>query len=165
VGLITIDTYRIGAVEQLRTYAEITGMPIEVVMTPKDMSRALDRLADRELILIDTAGRNSKNSLHVSELASFLTLLPSSETFLVISATTKMKDLKVIIENFRKANFNRLIFTKLDETESYGALLNVACQIGLPLTYVTTGQNVPDDLEAANAEKLAKLILGVEQHA
>jgi flagellar biosynthesis protein FlhF len=162
VGLITIDTYRIGAVEQLRTYADITGMPIEVVMTPKDMPRTLERLADRELILVDTAGRNSKNSLHISELASFLALLPSAETFLVLSATTKMKDLKVIIENFRKTNFNRLIFTKLDETENFGALLNVACQTGLPLTYVTTGQNVPDDLEVANPEKLAKLILGVE---
>ncbi|MBT9172576.1 MAG: Flagellar biosynthesis protein FlhF [Syntrophomonadaceae bacterium] len=165
VGLITIDTYRIGAVEQLRTYADITGMPIEVVMTPKDMPRALERLADRELILVDTAGRNSKNSLHISELASFLGLLPSAETFLVLAATTKMKDLKVIIENFRKTNFSRLIFTKLDETENFGTLLNVACHTGLPLTYVTTGQNVPDDLEVANSEKLAKLILGVEQHA
>lgn len=134
-------------------------------MNPKDMPRALERLADRELILVDTAGRNSKNSLHVSELASFLTLLPTPETFLVLSATTKMMDLKSIIENFRKTNFNCLIFTKLDETESYGALLNVACQTGLPLTYVTTGQNVPDDLEVANPEKLAKQILGVEQHA
>lgn len=165
VGLITIDTYRIGAVEQLRTYADITGMPIEVVMTPRDMPRALDRLADRELILVDTAGRNSKNFMQVSELSSFLSVLPSPETFLVLSATTKTKDLYVIIDNFRKVNFNRLIFTKLDETETFGALLNVSHSTGLPLTYVTTGQNVPDDIEGANAEKLAKLILGVERHA
>lgn len=164
VGMITIDTYRIGAVEQLRTYADITGMPIEVVMTPKDLPRALDRLADRELILVDTAGRNSKNSLQVSELSSFMAALPNPELFLVLSATTKTKDLRLIIENFRKVNFNRLIFTKLDETETYGALLNVAQSTGYPLTYVTTGQNVPDDIEHANAEKLAKLILGVDRH-
>ncbi|MBS4032717.1 MAG: flagellar biosynthesis protein FlhF [Clostridiales bacterium] len=165
VGMITIDTYRIGAVEQLRTYADITGMPIEVVMTPKDMPRALEKLADRELILVDTAGRNSKNSMQISELSSYLSAMPGSETFLVLSATTKTKDLLQIIENFRKVNFNRMIFTKLDETETYGALLNIVHSTKLPLTFVTTGQNVPDDIEAANAEKLSKLILGVEQHA
>jgi flagellar biosynthesis protein FlhF len=165
VGMITIDTYRIGAVEQLRTYADITGMPIEVVMTPKDMSRALERLADRELILVDTAGRNSKNSMQISELSSYLSAMPAAETFLVLSATTKTKDLHQIIENFRKVNFNRLIFTKLDETETYGALLNIVYSTNIPLTFVTTGQNVPDDIEAANAEKLSKLILGAGQHA
>lgn len=160
VGLVTIDTYRIGAVDQLRTYADITGLPIEVVMAQKDMPRALERLADREIILVDTAGRNAKNSLHVSELASFLAVLPDPETFLVLSATTKTRDLKIIIDNFRRTNFKRLIFTKLDETDNYGALLNVSCYTNLPLTYVTTGQNVPDDLEPANAEKLAKLNSG-----
>jgi flagellar biosynthesis protein FlhF len=164
VGLITIDTYRIGAVEQLRTYADITGMPIEVVMTPKDMPQALKRLADRELILIDTAGRNAKNSLQISELASYMSALPLAETFLVLSATTKTKDLYQIVENFGKVNFNRLIFTKLDETGAYGALLNVVHCTGLPITYITTGQNVPDDIETANAEKLAKIILGDERH-
>ncbi|MBT9173522.1 MAG: Flagellar biosynthesis protein FlhF [Syntrophomonadaceae bacterium] len=164
VGMITIDTYRIGAVEQLRTYADITGMPIEVVMTPKDMPRALKRLADRELILVDTAGRNSKNSMQVSELSSFMAGLPTPEIFLVLSATTKTKDLYRIMANFAKVNFNRLIFTKLDETDTFGVLLNTSSSTSLPLTYVTTGQNVPDDLEGANAERLAKLILGVEQH-
>lgn len=164
VGLITIDTYRIGAVEQLRTYADITGMPIEVVMTPRDMPRALQRLADRELILVDTAGRNSKNSLQVSELSTFMGGLASPETFLVLSATTKTKDLRRIMDDFRKVQFNRLIFTKLDETESFGALLNTGQSAATPITYVTTGQNVPDDIEAANAEKLARLILGVERN-
>ncbi|MCW3488729.1 flagellar biosynthesis protein FlhF [Dethiobacter alkaliphilus] len=164
VGMITIDTYRIGAVEQLRTYADITGMPIEVVMTPKDMAQALERLADREIILVDTAGRNAKNSMQVSELAVFMEALPAPETFLVLSATTKTKDLQQIIAKFNKVNFNRLIFTKLDETETYGALLNVANTSNLPITYLTTGQNVPDDIENATADKLAKLILGVEQN-
>ncbi len=162
VGMITIDTYRIGAVDQLRTYADITGMPIEVVMTPKDMSRALERLADRELILIDTAGRNSKNSMQISELSSYFSVMPDSETFLVLSATTKTKDLHQIVKNFSKVNFRRLIFTKLDETESYGAILNLVHSTKLPVTFVTTGQNVPDDIEVANAEKLSKLMLGVE---
>lgn len=164
VGMITIDTYRIGAIEQLRTYADITGMPIEVVMTPKDMPRALEKLADRELILVDTAGRNSKNSMQVSELSSFLTGIPNPEIFLVLSATTKTKDLQRIMDDFFKVNISRLIFTKLDETDSYGALLNVVNTSSLPLTYITTGQNVPDDIEGANAEKLAKLILGVERY-
>jgi len=159
-GIITIDTYRIGAVEQLRTYADITGIPIEVVMTPKEMPEALERLADREVILVDTAGRNAKNTLHVSELAAFLAPLSAPEIFLVLSASTKANDMRLIIDSFRKVKYNRLIFTKMDETATYGVILNACRQAELPVTYVTTGQNVPDDLEVADAEKIANLILG-----
>jgi len=133
-------------------------------MTPKDMPRALGNLADREYILIDTAGRNAKNSMLVSELSLFLSSLPEAEIFLVLSATTKSKDLSQIINNFKKIKINRLVFTKLDETDSFGALINIASSCKLPITYVTTGQNVPEDIEVANDEKLARLILGVEQH-
>ena len=160
-GIITIDTYRIGAVEQLRTYADITGIPIEVVMTPKEMPEALQRLADREVILVDTAGRNAKNTLHVSELAAFLAPLSAPEIFLVLSASTKANDMRLIIDSFRKVKYNRLIFTKMDETATYGVIQRLP-QAELPVTYVTTGQNVPDDLEVADAEKIANLILGDE---
>jgi flagellar biosynthesis protein FlhF len=163
VGMITIDTYRIGAVEQLRTYAAITEIPIEVVITPKNMQAALEKLAGLDLILVDTAGRSAKNSMQVAELNSFLTQLPAAEVFLVLSVTTKAKDLHLITERFRKVGYNRLIFTKLDETANFGAILNTTYATGLPLTYLTTGQNVPDDLEEADREKIAQLILRGEQ--
>ncbi|NLZ38489.1 MAG: flagellar biosynthesis protein FlhF [Firmicutes bacterium] len=159
VGMITIDTFRIGAVEQLRTYADITGIPIEVAMTPKDITRAMERLADRDLILVDTAGRSANNSLQVMELSSFLAQLPRAEIFLVLSVTTKTSDLYLIVDKFRQTGYNRLIFTKLDETSSYGAILNAISATGMPVTYLTTGQNVPDDLEEADAVKMAELIL------
>ncbi|NLZ93486.1 MAG: flagellar biosynthesis protein FlhF [Firmicutes bacterium] len=159
VGMITIDTYRIGAVEQLRTYADITGMPIEVAMTPKDMTRALKSLADQDIILVDTAGRSAKNSLQVMELSSFLAQLPQAEIFLVLSATTKTSDLYLIVDKFRQTGYNRLIFTKLDETSNYGAILNAISFTGSPAAYLTTGQSVPDDIEEADAEKIAELIL------
>ena len=160
VGMITIDTYRVGAVDQLRTYADITGMPVEVVMAPKEMAAALEKLSACDIILVDTAGRNAKNTMQVSELAGFLSVLPAPEIFLVLSATTKTRDLYMIMDKFSRVNYNRLIFTKLDETTTHGVILNVCAKTNYPVTYITTGQNVPDDLEVAHSEKLANLILG-----
>lgn len=159
VGMITIDTYRIGAVEQLRTYAEITDIPIEVVMTPKDIETALEKLAGADIVLVDTAGRSANNSMQVKELATFINRLPQAEIFLVLSVTTKTEDLHLIVDKFRSIGYNRLIFTKLDETANFGAIINTTYATGLPVTYVTTGQSVPDDLEEADADKLVQLIL------
>ena len=159
VGMITIDTYRIGAVEQLRTYAEITDIPIEVVMTPKEIEQALEKLSGADIILVDTAGRSANNSLQVRELTTFINRLPQAVIFLVLSVTTKTEDLRLIVDKFRTTGYNRLIFTKLDETSSFGAIINTTYATGLPVTYITTGQNVPDDLEEADAEKLVQLIL------
>lgn len=163
VGIITIDHYRIGAVEQLRTYADITGLPLEVVMTPRELQHALDKLSGCQRILIDTAGRSTLNLVHIQELANYLGNLPPAEIFMVISATTKAQDLKLISENFRCMNYNRLIFTKLDETNTYGVLLNGIYLTGLPAIYITTGQSVPDDICLADLDKISSLILGEEE--
>jgi flagellar biosynthesis protein FlhF len=163
VGIITIDHYRIGAVEQLRTYADITGLPLEVVMTPRELQHALDKLSGCQRILIDTAGRSTLNLVHIQELANYLGNLPPAEIFMVISATTKAQDLKLISENFRCMNYNRLIFTKLDETNTYGVLLNGIYLTGLPVIYITTGQSVPDDICLADLDKISSLILGEDE--
>ena len=162
VGIITIDHYRIGALEQLRTYADITGLPLEVVMTPRELQRALEKLGGCQRILIDTAGRSTLNHVHIQELSNYLQNLPPAEIFMVISATTKSQDLRLICENFRRMNYNRLIFTKLDETNTFGILLNGIFLTGLPAVYITTGQNVPDDISLADLDRMSSFILGEE---
>jgi flagellar biosynthesis protein FlhF len=159
-GIITVDTYRIGAVEQLKTYAAITGIPVSVVYTPQDMRKAIAGFADKDIILVDTTGRSAKNAMQISETAVFLKLLPKGVTFLVVSAGTKPRDLKKIADSFRRLNYDHLIFTKLDETESGGVMLNLCSYTMMPVVYITTGQNVPDDIEAAHPEKLAEYVLG-----
>lgn len=163
VGIITIDHYRIGALEQLRTYSEITGLPLEMVMTPKDLRHAIEKFSWCQRILIDTAGRSTLNTSHIKELSGYLNNLPPAEIFLVASATTKMADLKLIADNFRCMNYNRLIFTKLDETSTYGLLLNSAYYTKMPVVYLTMGQSVPDDICVADGDKIAALVLGEEE--
>lgn len=162
VGIITIDHYRIGAVEQLRTYADITGLPLEVVMTPKELRQAIDRLNGCQRILIDTAGRSTMNKTQVQELANYLQNLPPAEIFLVISATTKSRDIQNIVENFKCMGYNRLIFTKLDETSSYGIMLNGIYLTDVPALYLTMGQSVPDDICVADLDQMSAFILGEE---
>lgn len=162
VGLITADTYRISAIEQLRTYASILGIPLEVVQSPADTKRALDRLADCDLILMDTAGRNYRNELTVSELKSLLPDEPGSELILVLSLTAKTEDMYTILDHFHKFGPVKLIFTKLDETDTLGSLFNVLHQYPSKLAYITTGQNVPDDIMRPDPNKLADFLLGSE---
>lgn len=132
-------------------------------MTPRELQRALEKLGGCQRILIDTAGRSTLNLVHIQELSNYLQNLPPAEIFMVISATTKSQDLKLISENFRNMNYNRLIFTKLDETNTYGVLLNGIYLTGLPAIYITTGQNVPDDICLADLDKMSSLILGEEE--
>ena len=160
VGLITSDTYRISAVEQLRTYAAILNVPLEVVQSPGDMQRALSRLESCDLILMDTAGRNYRNEMLVAELQSLLSKDLKSETYLVLSLTSKSRDMKIITEHFNKYQLDKVIFTKLDETESYGPLFNLLKEFPLGLSYLSNGQNVPDDLLMASEEKLYGMLLG-----
>lgn len=163
VGIITIDHYRIGAVEQMRTYSDITGLPLEVVMTPKELRRAVESFSGCQRILIDTAGRSTLNLAHIQELAGYIQKLPPCEIFLVVSATTKRQDLQLINDNFRPLAFNRLIFTKLDETNSYGVLLNSSYLTKMPVIYLTNGQSVPDDICLADVDMMSSLILGEEE--
>lgn len=163
VGIITIDHYRIGAVEQLRTYAEIAGLPLHVVMSPAELGTALSKLQGCQRVLIDTAGRSTLNTIHLKELVAYISRLPAAEIFLVISATTKSGDLPLIADGFKGLGYNRLIFSKLDETDSFGILLNGIHCTGLPATYLTTGQNVPEDICLADVDKMCALILGEEK--
>ncbi|QSF42922.1 flagellar biosynthesis protein FlhF [Paenibacillus tianjinensis] len=160
VGLITSDTYRISAVEQLRTYAAILNIPLEVVQSPGDLQRALFRLESCDLVLMDTAGRNYRNEMLVAELQSLLAKELKSETFLVLSMTSKSRDMKMIVEHFGRYQLDKVIFTKLDETGSYGPLFNVLNDFPLKLSYMTNGQNVPDDLLMATKEQLSGVLLG-----
>jgi flagellar biosynthesis protein FlhF len=160
VGFITSDTYRIAAVEQLKTYANILNIPLEVVFSPQDLTKAFLQLKDRDVIFMDTAGRNFRNEMYVSELHALMQGKGKSETFLVLSLTTKYKDMKVITDNFSKFNLDKVLFTKMDETDSYGSIVNLLNDFPLKLSYVTNGQNVPDDITVADENVIIGLIMG-----
>lgn len=158
-ALITADTYRIGAVDQLRTYADILNVPLEVVMTPEEMAQAVEKHRDKDAIFIDTAGRPSKNTEQLKELKLMLDAVPDKITFLVLSCTTKSSDMLRIAKDFQLASYDHLIFTKADETRSLGTIINVVNHTGCPVAYVTTGQNVPDDILQAEPKALATLMV------
>lgn len=159
VGFITSDTYRIAAVDQLKTYATILGVPLEVVFSPMDLKKAFDALSDRDIIFMDTAGRNFRNEMYVSELNALLHSGGKSETYLVLSLTTKYKDMRAIADNFSKFKLDKVLFTKRDETDSFGPIVNLLQEFPLQLSYITTGQNVPDDFAVADENEIIDLIL------
>lgn len=163
VGLITLDTYRIGAVEQLKTYAEILGIPFEVILSIKDIPKVLKNMEDCEVILVDTMGRNSKNVLQISEIRKFVEELHADKVHLVLSMTTKQKDLKQIINNYKMLKYNSIILTKVDETDIHGAILTSLYYSNVPVSYLSTGQNVPEDIEEANKDKIIKLVMGADE--
>ena len=160
VGLITIDTYRIAAVEQLRTYAQIIDVPLEVVMEPKELGNAVAAMADREIILIDTAGRSQRDGYKIDELCEFFDAVQPDEMHLVLSSTSSEAVLRETIQRFRELGVNRVIFTKLDEAIGFGVILDCLQMAEARLSYVTTGQDVPDDIQVGEGKALAKLILG-----
>jgi flagellar biosynthesis protein FlhF len=160
VGLLTMDTFRIAAVDQLRTYANILDVPLEVAYQPEDLPAALERLADRDLIFIDTAGRNFRMDIHVEELRNAFGRIRVDETYLVLSVTSKPEDLDYLASAFSQLPIDKFLFTKLDETTTYGAILNLLYTYRKPLSYLTTGQNVPNDIEVASMDKVLRLILG-----
>ncbi len=162
MGLVTVDTYRIAAVEQLRTYAEIIDLPMKVVTSPLEMRRALEELVGLDLVLIDTAGRSPKDDLKIQELKTLLSEAEVDEVHLVLSMTASSRSLVATAERFAPANITSLILTKLDEAAEMGTLLSVARKIPKPISYLTTGQDVPDDIEPARPERIARLILGLD---
>jgi flagellar biosynthesis protein FlhF len=159
VGLITVDTYRIAAVEQLKTYAEIIDLPLAVVNDPAEMPRALDELGAVDLVFIDTAGRSPRDEVKIRELAEFLLQAKPDEVHLVLSAVAGERSLRSAVDRFAMVQVDRLILTKLDEAESLGGILAVLGLYSRPLSYLTTGQAVPDDIEPADRKRLARLIL------
>lgn len=160
VGLLTVDTYRIGAVDQLKTYADILNLPFKVVLSLKDMETAIESMKDCDVILVDTTGRSSKNVMQISELRAFIEKANASSIHLVISCTTKEKDIAAITEGFKELDYNNVIITKLDETTTYGSIINILDSAKKPLSFVTTGQNVPDDLMRITKSQISDLILG-----
>lgn len=163
VALLTADTYRIAAVEQLRTYANILDVPFWVIYSAEEVEAALHDLQDYDYIMVDTAGHSHHNEVQRENMNQFIHSVDGKvekEVFLVVSATTKYRDLINIAETYMDMADYRLIFTKLDETTALGNLLNLKLYTGASLSYVTCGQNVPDDIEKFNPQKTVKLLLG-----
>jgi flagellar biosynthesis protein FlhF len=162
VGLITVDTYRIAAVEQLRTYADIIDLPMHVVSTPREMREAVNSLSAMDLVLLDTAGRSPHDDVKIQELKSFLVEAQADEVHLVLSTTIGGSSLEKTARQFAAVGTTHLLLTKLDEAASLGHLLPLAQSSRLPISYVTDGQSVPDDIATADAARLARVVLGQE---
>lgn len=163
VGLITADTYRIAAVEQLRTYANILSIPIRVVYSREEMLEAVEAFSDKDLILIDTAGRSHQNEEHQLELKELLDSVEQKDVYLTVSVATKYKDLQKIVKVYQDVCNVNLVFTKLDETQCLGNILNIKMGTHSILSYVTFGQNVPDDISEINPHHVAKNLLGGDE--
>ncbi|MEX0712127.1 MAG: flagellar biosynthesis protein FlhF [Pirellulales bacterium] len=162
VGLITVDTYRIAAVEQLRTYADIIDLPMKVVSTPREMRQAVETMAGLDLVLLDTAGRSPKDEVKLQELKAFLTEAAADEVHLVLSSVASAGALERTAARFASVGTTALVLTKLDEATGLGNLLPLLRSSKLPLSYLTDGQNVPDDIAAADPHRLARIVLGME---
>lgn len=159
VALITTDTYRIAAIEQLKTYAKILSIPLEVCYNLEDFQKACDSYKDYDVVLIDTAGRNFRNQYYVEELKQIIDYDTEMETFLVLSLTAKQSDMEAIFHQFSSIEIKQFIFTKVDETATYGSMYNMIDKYKIGAAYLTNGQNVPDDRVSASAEVIANMIL------
>ncbi len=163
VGLITIDTYRIGAVDQLRMYAQIIDVPLKVVLSPSELKEALDEMRQtKDVVLIDTAGRSHNDVIKLKELQAYIEAAKADEIHLVLSGTSNQSAIDHAAREFGKFGVDRVILTKLDEAISFGVIFSVLRKMNASLSYITTGQDVPDDIEVAAGSRLAKLLLGEE---
>jgi flagellar biosynthesis protein FlhF len=158
VALITMDIFRVGAVEQLKTYSRIMGIPLEVASTPKELEKAVEKHSACDLIFIDTAGRSHKDKEKLDEMKNFLEDKIAMEVYLCLSATTKDRELEEILNRFRIFQVSKVVFTKIDECESFGNMVNLLMKDNLQIAYFTTGQRVPEDIEIATPAKLADMI-------
>ena len=167
LALLTADTYRIAAVEQLKTYADILKVPLKVVYSAEELTQAKDEMQKFDMVLVDTAGRSHKNAEQTEDLKRFIEAIPENEReiFLVLSATTKYRDLVKIVETYSEFTGFKLIFTKLDETSAIGCMFNVKMLTGAPLSYMTWGQQVPDDIGRVDAQAIAKKLLSGGENA
>ncbi|WP_342559260.1 flagellar biosynthesis protein FlhF [Metasolibacillus sp. FSL K6-0083] len=157
VGFITTDTYRIAAIEQLKTYAGLLQVPIEIVYSAEDYKAAIEKFAHLDLVFIDTAGRNYKEARYITDLQRLINFGDEVQTFLVLSLTSKEQDLETIIQQFNQIHVEKFIFTKLDETNSIGTMFNLMIKYKKGLAYYTNGQEVPEDIEEPSLEKLFEL--------
>ncbi len=159
VALITADVYRIAAVAQIKTYADIIDIPLEVVYTPEEMELAIGKFAYNDLILIDTAGRSHKDPEYVGEVKQMIELNDISDYFLVISATTAYENFASIVASYDVLGDYKIIMTKTDEAENIGAVVNLCFLSGRPVAYISNGQNVPDDIKEFSAREIINLLL------
>jgi flagellar biosynthesis protein FlhF len=190
VGLITTDTYRIAAVAQLKAYADILSVPLEVVYTPDELAETMRKMHGFDVVLIDTSGRSQKDTEHLGDLQAFLNKARETaaaqeleatagtdegnggqsrkdgrssalETHLVLSCTAHANQLQQVLEKFSSVGVDRVAFTKLDEAVGVGVILNIAHRLDVQLSYLTTGQDVPDDIEVGSRRRLAELVLNL----
>lgn len=159
VAFITTDTYRIAAIDQLKTYAKILNVPVEVAYSIDDFKKAKEKLRDYDFILVDSAGRNFRNPLYVEQLKDVIDFDEEMETHLVLALTSKYVDMQKIVEQFHSIPIDRFIFTKADETETFGAMLNICIDYNIGASYLTMGQNVPDDIVNMTKEKVIERLL------
>lgn len=163
VAFLTADTYRIAATEQLRTYANILDAPMSIIYSVEEMNAAIERVSDYDIVFVDTAGFSHRNETQRGDMKKMIEGLDTGyekEVYLVLSATTKYRDLLDIADVYKEIADYKLIFTKLDETTAYGNILNIKLHSGAKLSYMTTGQNVPDDIEVFDTQKIVKQLLG-----
>lgn len=159
VGVITCDTYRIAAIDQLKTYCEIMDVPVKIIYQSEDIMEVVEEYKDKDLILIDTAGRSHRDKMRLMELNNLLKGFGKQQTFLVVSATTNYKNCIDIIASYSFLDDFRILITKVDESVVNGIIINLANKIEKPLSYITTGQNVPDDIQKVDGERIASLLL------
>ncbi len=163
VAFLTADTYRIAATEQLRVYANILDVPMSIIYSVDEMNAAIERVSDYDLVFVDTAGFSHRNEGQCEDMKKLIGGLSEEyekEVYLVLSATTKYRDLLEIVDIYREIAEYKLIFTKLDETTTYGNILNIRLYSGAALSYMTAGQNVPEDIEVFDTQKIVKQLLG-----
>ncbi|MCP1144062.1 flagellar biosynthesis protein FlhF [Lysinibacillus endophyticus] len=157
IGFITTDTYRIAAIEQLKTYANLLHAPVEIVYNANDYKTAIEKMENLDLVFIDTAGRNYKEAKYVNDLKKIINFDDDVESYLVLSLTSKEQDMEAIIQQFHEFPIGKFIFTKIDETNSIGTMYNLMIKYNKGLAYYTNGQEVPEDIEEANIDKLIEL--------
>lgn len=158
VAFITTDTYRIGAIEQLKTYANLLHAPVEVVYTSEDYKRAIEQFSGHDLVLIDTAGRNYKEVKFIDDLEQLIDVKNNALNYLVLSLTAKERDMTTILKQFSSFDIQQLIFTKLDETNTIGSMINLMVKYNKGLAYYTDGQEVPENIEEGSVSQLVELL-------
>ncbi|MGK9367383.1 flagellar biosynthesis protein FlhF [Melioribacter sp. Ez-97] len=158
VGLISIDTYRLGAIDQLRIFSEISDIEMSVAYEPSDMPKLIKKFKDKDLIFIDTVGRSQKNRENLNKIKEYLDAAEVDETILVVSATSSMRTLSDVAERFKVLDYDSVIFSKADEAVTYGNIFNLTNKFNLPVMFLTNGQVIPDDILSVNPEYLANVI-------
>jgi len=164
VAMITADTFRVGAIEQLKLYGELLEIPVVVAYRPEDLKNIMKELTDYDILLVDTMGSSPNNRMQIRKMKNILDTIEPTEIHLVLSATTKTGELDNILENYRELKYNKILITKLDETRTYGIIANALSLSKCCLSYITMGQNVPDDIKIASSENIAELILGESKY-